>query len=173
MLCGGPSPQSDNDIKLNSDITDNQIHERDPLEIINDHDRIDDNYNNNADKVNDNNEHHDENKNGQSCFNYFIHIYNINDFIYYYNHNIITLTQYSRDILLQQLCDDDHDDDNNDDSNLKELRFYFISYDMSSILGVARYNYNSHNSIDDNNNNDNNHPLSCRSSLIDLLKDVS
>ena len=44
---------------------------------------------------------------------------------------------------------------------------------MSSILGVARYNYNSHNSIDDNNNNDNNHPLSCRSSLIDLLKDVS
>jgi hypothetical protein len=157
---------SDNEIKLNSDIIDNQIHEHDPLEIINDHDQNDDN---NDDKVNDNNEHHDKNNNGHSCFNFFIHIYNINDFIYYYNHNIITLTQYSRDILLQQLRDDDHVDNNNDDSNLKELRFYFISYDMSSILGVARYNYNSYYSIGDVNNN----PLSCRSSLIDLLKDVS
>lgn len=166
---------SDNDIKLNtgSDIIDNQIHERDPLEILNGHDKNDDNYNNNDDKVNDDNEYHDRNNNGHSCFNFFIHIYNINDFIHYYNHNIITLTQYSRDILLQQLRDDDdHDDNNNDDSNLKELRFYFISYDMSSILGVARYNYNSNNSIGDD-NNDNNHPLSCRSSLIDLLKDVS
>lgn len=157
---------SDNEIKLNSDIIDNQIHEHYPLEIINDHVQNDDN---NDDKVNDNNEHHDKNNNGHSCFNFFIHIYNINDFIYYYNHNVISLTQYSRDILLQHLRDDDHDDNNNDDSNLKELRFYFISYDMSSILGVARYNYNSNYSIGDDNNN----PLSCRSSLIDLIKDVS